>query len=182
MSNAPVGRAQRFTKAQPCPICHGYDQAPRGQAIRCFGFLSDDGTYAHCTREEHAGSLSMEAHSDTYAHKLIGNCRCGVRHDPSLPHGSPNGDYGKRLIATYPYVDEQGTLLYEAVRYAPKTFKLRRPDGHGGWIWNMEGVRPVLYGLPTIVEAIAQEQVICIAEGEEDGATGVIAGKFTVSG
>lgn len=54
-----VSQEQRFTQARPCPVCGGYDQAPRGRAVRCYGFLSGDGAYAHCTRQERAGSLSL---------------------------------------------------------------------------------------------------------------------------
>jgi hypothetical protein len=38
-------------------------------------------------------------------------------------------------------------LLYQVVRFAPKDFRQRRPDGPGGWTWNLKGVRRVLYRL-----------------------------------
>ena len=38
---------------------------------------------------------------------------------------------------TYPYVDESGTLLFEVVRFAPKDFRQRKPDGNGGWEWKL---------------------------------------------
>src|SRR5262245_58479342 len=43
----------------------------------------------------------------------------------------------KTIIATYSYQDEQGQLLYEVVRYAPKQFRQRRPNGCGGWLWRL---------------------------------------------
>jgi hypothetical protein len=52
----------------------------------------------------------------------------------------PNGKHGT-IVATYPYDDELGTMLFEVVRFDPKTFRQRQPDGHGGWIWNIKGVR-----------------------------------------
>jgi len=51
-----------------------------------------------------------------------------------------------RIKATYDYLDEMGRLLYQVVRYEPKDFKQRRPDGNGSWIWNLKGVKPVLSG------------------------------------
>ena len=33
-----VTREQRHTKDHPCPICGGFDRAPRGQGVRCGGF------------------------------------------------------------------------------------------------------------------------------------------------
>src|SRR5262245_37723375 len=58
---------------------------------------------------------------------------------------SGNGHQVKpQIVATYDYRDETGELLYQAVRYWPKDFRQRRPDGKGGWIWNLQGVRRVL--------------------------------------
>lgn len=49
-------------------------------------------------------------------------------------------------IATYDYSDADDTLLYQTVRFEPKDFRHRRPDGNGGWIWKL-GDRRVLYRL-----------------------------------
>ncbi len=46
----------------------------------------------------------------------------------------------------------------------PKDFWQRRPDGKGGWINNLQGVRRVLYRLPDVKSA----QTVCVAEGEKD--------------
>ncbi|MEP9348806.1 AAA family ATPase [Xanthobacter sp. KR7-225] len=75
---------------------------------------------------------------------------------------------GKRIVATYPYHDETGTLLFEVVRFEPKEFRQRRPDGHGGHLWNLKGVRLAPYHLPEVLEAIAQERTVFIVEGEKD--------------
>lgn len=42
--------------------------------------MSTDGEYAHCTREERAGALALHDESASFAHRLTGECRCGVRH------------------------------------------------------------------------------------------------------
>jgi hypothetical protein len=52
---------------------------------------------------------------------------------------------GRAVVATYDYRSTSGELLHQTVRYAPKEFRQRRPDGHGGWIWNLKGIQPVLY-------------------------------------
>ncbi|MHC4461852.1 MAG: hypothetical protein ACYS30_10525 [Planctomycetota bacterium] len=39
----------------------------------------------------------------------------------------------EKIIATYGYKDESGQLLYKVVRFEPKDFRQRRPDGKGGW-------------------------------------------------
>ena len=53
-----------------------------------------------------------------------------------------------KIECVYQYTDEAGKVLFEVVRYIPKTFRQRRPDGKGGYIYNMEGVRLVPYNLP----------------------------------
>lgn len=77
----------RFTASHPCPICGGHDALGRGQGIRCFGYLDRSGSYARCTREEHAGSL-LQNRDGTYSHRLHGACRCGQTHgDAPAPAG-----------------------------------------------------------------------------------------------
>jgi len=48
------------------------------------------------------------------------------------------------IEAVYPYHDEMGALLYQVLRYHPKTFRQRRPDPSSpdGWSWKMGDVRP----------------------------------------
>lgn len=76
-----------------------------------------------------------------------------------------NGN-GKVVEATYDYRDEAGKLLFQAVRYTPKKFSQRRPDGAGGWVWNLEGIRRVLYCLPELMAAELSMPVF-IPEGEK---------------
>jgi hypothetical protein len=78
---------RRFTKTDPCPICGGYEEAARGQGLRCHGYHDRSGQYARCTREEHAGGLPRNS-DGTYSHRLYGPCRCGRRHGPE-PTASP---------------------------------------------------------------------------------------------
>src|SRR5262249_33485356 len=52
-----------------------------------------------------------------------------------------------RIVATYPYTDAAGTLLYEVVRLEPKSFRQRRPDGRGGWVWSVKDCKRVPYRL-----------------------------------
>ena len=70
----------------------------------------------------------------------------------------------RREIAAYDYTDEDGSLLFQAVRYEPKDFRQRRPDGVGGWIWNLKDTRMVLYRLPEILPS----PLVYIVEGEKD--------------
>jgi hypothetical protein len=73
-----------------------------------------------------------------------------------------------RIVATYDYTDEAGALLFQVVRFDPKGFRQRRPDGAGGWIWNLDGVRRVVFRLPRVLEAAKAGGVVFLVEGEKD--------------
>src|SRR5262249_16540703 len=73
-----------------------------------------------------------------------------------------------RIVTAYDYVDESGELLFQVCRRADKTFPQRKPDGQGGWVWATADVRKVLYRLPDLIEAVANEHVVVIVEGEKD--------------
>ncbi len=77
------------------------------------------------------------------------------------------GRSGKTIVATYDYRNESGTLLFQAIRFQPKNFSQRRPDGHGGWVWNLKNTRRVLYRLPELLAADPTATVF-IVEGEKD--------------
>ena len=159
---------QRFTRNRPCPVCNGRDGDQRGQSKRCFGFLSDDGGYAHCTRPEYAGQLEINSKSATFPHRLAGDCGCGNTHGLEAPTAPGHNDQQARpIVDTYDYTDEDGNFLFQVVRYDPKDFKQRRRDGKGGWIWDLEGVRRVLYRLPELMAADPAKPVF-IVEGEKD--------------
>ena len=162
-----VNPTQRFTKHNPCRVCGGYYVSRRGAGIRCFGFLSDDGEWAHCTREEFAGALPRNSNSETYPHWLVGDCLCGQVHDAQPVTTEPSGNIPRTLTATYAYRDETGSLLFQVVRYDPKEFKQRRPNGKDAWIWNLGGVNPVLYQLSELMAADPAKPVF-IVEGEKD--------------
>lgn len=80
-----------------------------------------------------------------------------------------------RAVASYPYRDETGTVLYTVVRCALKGdgcqgFRQWRPDpsSKSGKRWSLGDIPRVPYRLPEIKKAIARDQVIWITEGEKD--------------
>jgi hypothetical protein len=67
---------------------------------------------------------------------------------------------------TYRYFDENGKLLFEigvVGSGSEKRIRQRRPDGCGGWINNLQGVRRVLFYLPEVITA----DYVFICEGEK---------------
>lgn len=77
-------------------------------------------------------------------------------------------EWAKEIVATYDYLDANGKLLHQTVRFEPKEFSQRRPDKNGKWIWNLRGIKPVIYHLPRVKEAIEKGETIFLPEGEKD--------------
>ena len=59
--------------------------------------------------------------------------RAGIPDTPREPaRRKPRAN--RREVASYDYVDAAGQLIYQVVRFEPKDFRQRRPDGQGGWV------------------------------------------------
>ena len=69
------------------------------------------------------------------------------------------------LSKAYNYVDDKGDLRYQVLRFEPKTFRQRRPDGNGGWVYNMQDIEALPYNLQGILSR--PEKTIFIVEGEK---------------
>ena len=82
------------------------------------------------------------------------------------------------VVARYDYQDADGTFLAQKLRRADKSFAWRRPDGHGGWIYNRQGLTIPPYNLPDVLAA----DHIYIVEGEKDADTLSSHGKIAVCG
>jgi hypothetical protein len=105
--------------------------------------------------------------------------------EPSLPVDEPQAV--PVAVKGYHYTDGDGNLLYDVVRYhfrlpdgswqlgktgnPKKTFKQRRPDGKGGWIWNLDGIGHTLYRRQQLEIAVAEGKTILLPEGEKDTET-----------
>lgn len=85
-------------------------------------------------------------------------------------NGSHTANKAAKMIDTiYEYADAKGEVLYENVRYRPKAFRQRRPDGKGGHIYNLDGVARVPYRLPEMLAAFQNDiDEVWLTEGEKD--------------
>jgi 5S rRNA maturation endonuclease (ribonuclease M5) len=94
--------------------------------------------------------------------KLENRDKKEVYHELAGSNIAPHGE----IVATYDYKDRFGTLAYQVCRLLPKSFRQRRPDGKGDWIWNTEGVEKILYRLPELQNP--KNPYVWIVEGEKD--------------
>src|SRR4030095_13884447 len=119
----------------------------------------DDRTASLAVREGDDGRVLVHCHAGCATDAVL--AALGLD-DTALFEEAPRTK--ATIVETYPYQDVQGRLLYETVRLEPKDFRQRRPDGAGGWIWNLIDVPRVCYRLPDLVDKAA----ILVVEGEKD--------------
>jgi RecA-family ATPase/5S rRNA maturation endonuclease (ribonuclease M5) len=193
-----VSPSQRHSRNNPCIVCGGYEQMKRGQGERCTGFVSDDGKYVHCSREERSGGLPQNPNSDTYAHVSTGDCRCGQVHGqatyempaPPLRLAASRDQpkvydsveevekavarlTGGEVSAQYHYDDGEDGDSIELI-----VFRCDLGDGEktfrqaspegDGWKLNASGVSLKPYRLTRLRDAIERDEPIYIVEGEKD--------------
>ncbi len=100
--------------------------------------------------------------------KLLMHCFCGCSFGQILDAlNIPKPSIVPELEAVYDYTDADGNLLYQALRYYPKSFKQRRSDNND-WVWNLQSVQRVLFQLPKVLEAVNRDELIYFVEGEKD--------------
>ena len=140
-SKCPVGRAHKHGDKNPSL---GVSEGVDGKTL----------LYCHggCTVRDIAGGLGLKL-NDLFPDK------------PSASHI----DGGRRIRATYDYYDADGALVFQVVRYDPKDFRQRQPDGKGGWIYSIKSItEKPLYNLPQVLAAIDAGKPVWIVEGEKD--------------
>jgi hypothetical protein len=91
-----------------------------------------------------------------------GDGRAGGATPAAGPPSAP-----RRIAATYDYHEPDGEAAFQVVRFEPKGFAQRRPDGSGGWRWGLGDLVPLLYRLPAVLAADGAEPIF-LCEGEKD--------------
>jgi hypothetical protein len=125
-----------------------------GYTARCPAH--DDRTPSLSIAVGDAGRVLLKCHSgcsfDDIVHIL------GLRQSDLIP-----AQTRAEIQTVYDYHSHDGTLRYQVVRYHPKDFRQRQPDGTG-YRWNLKGVTRLPYQLPKLQGVKA----VVIAEGEAD--------------
>lgn len=72
----------------------------------------------------------------------------------------------RKIVKVYDYLDLNGKLVHQTIRYEPKEFSQRRPDPDnlGKWKWDLNGIATVLYRWPEWHDS----SWVILCEGEKD--------------
>ncbi len=128
----------------------------KGWMVRCPAH--DDGTASLAVGSGLNGRIVLFCHAGCETASIVSAMSLSL--SDLFP---PKEPIQNSIIATYDYLDLDGTLLHQCVRFAPKDFRQRKPNGAGGWIWKTSG-RRVPYRWPELVG----HTTIYIVEGEKD--------------
>ncbi len=131
------------------------------------------GTGVYHSKGDGSETLNLFDFALKYGGARFGDWLTTVKHYAEIakiPLSARKDHKGRILEAVYDYIDEQGQQLYQVLRYrlasGKKDFRQRREDGKGDWIYDLEGVRRILYRLPELIDN--PDYHVVIVEGEKD--------------
>ncbi|MDP9362889.1 MAG: DUF3987 domain-containing protein, partial [Chloroflexota bacterium] len=138
-----------------------------GAGWKCRCPAHDDGTPSLSIAEGNDGRVLLKCHAGCETVDVL--AKVGLKlADLYPPKDRPAA--GGVVLTAYDYTDEEGHLLFQAVRRQQgpkKTFFQRRPGPGGGWVNDLKGVRLVPYRLPGLVAADRAGWAL-VCEGEKD--------------
>ena len=168
--------ATSIERSGPCPVCGGDDRfsiSTRKQVFNC-RVCKAGGDVIDLVRFIDGAEFTHAVETLTGEPPPKVN---GKEHNPKT-------STTRKVAATFFYHDANGALAFvvERIEYQnadgsfvmkedgkrKKTFRQKRPkpDRPGEWLWNVDGVPPLIYRLPEVMEAIANGHEIIIVEGE----------------
>lgn len=147
------------------PACSCDREGPNGWITHCPAHA--DGNPSFSVTEAEDGKILVHCHAGCGQSEVIDELkdrrlwpRPAGASNVVLLQSEPKGE----LLEAYSYRDENDHLLFQSCRYEPKGFRLRRPNGQGGWTYNINDTRLVPYNLPEVLKAAR----VIIVEGEKD--------------
>ena len=193
IARALGGKISRNSNGQPCVLAPGPGHSPKDESLSVTVLSSaPDGFLVHSFspegRRDHLQGLRARAAglSPFEPKRKRGNGRAASFESATITKATPeeiaaanaaareamaapasNSQTQQReQVAVYDYADADGTLLYQVRRFLPKDFRQYRPDGNGGWLPGIGGVKRVPYHLPELIAFDSATIFLC--EGEKD--------------
>lgn len=141
---------------------HGVKETARGKAWQALCPAHDDREASLSISLGDDDRILLHCHAGCETKDICG--QLGILMKSLFPDRKPT----RQIVATYDYQDASGRLLFQVVRYDPKDFRQRKPDGNGGWVWKLGNTQPTLYRLPQVIAAIQANAPVLFCEGEKD--------------
>lgn len=155
----PIARAQDFAER-----CQDFSLHGNHWQAKC---PAHDDHVASMTITPGDGKVLLHCHAGCSVQAILGALGLKL---VDLFTSPPAVNGHSRIVKEYDYIDLEGALRHQTVRFEPKKFSQRRPDpAHPGqWIWNLQGIDLILYNFQAVIAAIAGSETLYIVEGEKD--------------
>jgi len=143
----------------------------RGNQVACPGPGHSPKDRSLCIKIEPAAPAGLVV----YSHAQDDNLKCKdfvlrqLGMEPFRPRPTA-ANSNQKIVATYDYKDADGKVLYQVVRFEPKGFAHRQPDGKGGWVYRGSEGRAA-YRLPDLLKY--PDGTVFVCEGEKDAERGM---------
>lgn len=155
MADSPLAKMQR--------ACPGARKGPDGNWVAKCPAHEDSTPSLRFKETEPGGKLLLWCGAECPPERILGTLGLELR-----DLFEEKDERKARIAHCYDYRDETGKVVFQTVRFDPKGFRQRQPDGKGGWVWNLRGVREVLFRLPEVLGTVQAGGPVCIVEGEKD--------------
>ena len=120
----------------------------------------EDKTPSLSVKEGQDGAILLKCHAGCTTEAVVAALGLELA-DLFPPREKPEK---KEIVATYDYRGLDGEVRYQVVRFIPKTFRQRKPDGKGDWEWSLNGVELCVYRWPEL----QGKPAVVVVEGEKD--------------
>jgi hypothetical protein len=164
---------------------NGVRGTPNGWEARCPCRNDDDNPSLSISEDTKTGNILVTCHRGSPCSTKEICESAGVTLAALFPPQKRTNNTKTKLdlVKTYDYIDENGELLFQKLRYidadGKKTFRQRKPDGQGSWVYSLGDTPKILYNLPAVKQGVAGGYPIWVVEGEKDADTlieiGIIA-------
>lgn len=157
----------------------GCKKTSNGWLVKCPAH--DDSTASLHIKQAEDGRILLHCFAGCDTREIVtalgltfADLRPDIEDEPMLQTAIEKQQQQRKIYRIFDYTDERGALRYQVVRYDPKDFRQRRPLPDGKWLWsmgeskehNLPAVEPLPFNLAGVLEALREQRLIFIVEGE----------------
>ncbi len=160
----------------------GVRETSNGWEARCPCRNDDENPSLSIKEDEGNGNILLTCHRGTPCNAKQICESVGLPMSSLFPPKKQEKKDNLTLVATYDYLAEDGTLLFQKLRYVDEDGKKRfyqrkrDPKAKGGWDYKLGDTPRVLYNLPNVLNAAKHGKPVILVEGEKDADTLIALG------